>query len=122
MLLDYFKLALGNLKHRGLRSWLTMLGIFIGIAAVVALISLGSALEYAITGQFGDLGTDKLNLFNCDNDYAVNFEDINKVIHGLIDGHHRRDSIGDGWLVSAIKSPSMLSSSSPTGVSRLVVS
>jgi len=64
MIFDYFKLALKNLKHRGLRSWLTILGIFIGIAAVVALISLGAGLREAITGQFGSLSVDKLTIQN----------------------------------------------------------
>ena len=40
---DYVNLAFRNVRKRGLRSWLTMLGIFIGIAAVVALISLGNS-------------------------------------------------------------------------------
>lgn len=57
---DYFILALGNLRHRGLRSWLTILGIFIGIAAVVALISLGQGLENGIEKQFESLGKDKI--------------------------------------------------------------
>jgi len=61
---DYFFLALGNLKHRGLRSWLTILGVFIGIAAVVALISMGNGLETAITGQFGALSVDTLTIQN----------------------------------------------------------
>ena len=64
MLRDFFALALGNLKHRGLRSWLTMLGIFIGIAAVVSLISLGQGLQEAITGQFASLSTDTLLIQN----------------------------------------------------------
>ena len=64
MIKDYFLIALKNLKHRGLRSWLTILGIFIGIAAVVALISLGEGLQTAITGQFGTLSTDKLIIQN----------------------------------------------------------
>ena len=64
MVKDYFFLALGNLKHRGLRSWLTMLGIFIGIAAVVSLISLGQGLQEAITGQFNILDPDKLLIGN----------------------------------------------------------
>ncbi|MBI2632501.1 ABC transporter permease [Candidatus Pacearchaeota archaeon] len=64
MFKDYLSLALGNLKHRGLRSWLTMLGIFIGIAAVVSLISLGQGLETAITGQFSTLSTDRLIVQN----------------------------------------------------------
>jgi putative ABC transport system permease protein len=50
---DYFVLALGNLKHRGLRSWLTLLGILIGITAVVALVMLGDGLRAAVNGQFG---------------------------------------------------------------------
>lgn len=64
MLKDYFFLALSNLRHRGLRSWLTILGIFIGIAAVVSLISLGQGLETAITGQFSTLSTDRLVVQN----------------------------------------------------------
>jgi putative ABC transport system permease protein len=61
---DYFFLAFGNLKHRGLRSWLTILGVFIGIAAVVALMTMGEGLRTAITGQFSTLSTDKLTIQN----------------------------------------------------------
>jgi|SRR3989344_1023264 len=64
MIKDYFILAFGNLRHRGLRSWLTMLGIFIGIAAVVSLISLGSGLQETITGQFSSLSVDVLTIQN----------------------------------------------------------
>ncbi|HTY43617.1 MAG TPA: ABC transporter permease, partial [Patescibacteria group bacterium] len=53
---DHFFLAFSNLKRRGLRSWLTMIGIFIGIAAVVGLISLGQGLQGAINQQFEQLG------------------------------------------------------------------
>jgi len=61
---DFFSLAFQNLRKRGLRSWLTILGIFIGIAAVVALISLGAGLQAAITGQFGGLSVDTLTIQN----------------------------------------------------------
>ncbi len=60
MIKDFFLISLKNLKRRGLRSWLTMLGIFIGIAAVVALISLGQGLQGAINAQFEQLGKDKI--------------------------------------------------------------
>ncbi|MBI3035133.1 ABC transporter permease [Candidatus Woesearchaeota archaeon] len=43
-----------------MRSWLTMIGIFIGIAAVVALISLGQGFKQAINKEFEKIGTDKL--------------------------------------------------------------
>lgn len=62
MLGDYVKLSFNNIRKRGVRSWLTMLGIFIGIAAVISLISLGNGLRTAITGQFSELGADKLTV------------------------------------------------------------
>ncbi len=60
MLKDYFKFAWGTISHQKLRSWLTMIGIFIGIAAVVALISLGQGFKQAINKEFEKIGTDKL--------------------------------------------------------------
>jgi len=60
MIKDYFRLAYQGAKQRKLRSWLTMLGIFIGIAAVVALISLSQGLQIAIGEQFAQLGSDKI--------------------------------------------------------------
>lgn len=51
MLRDLFRLSLRNMRHRGLRSWLTVIGILIGTAAVVALISIGQGLQRSITGQ-----------------------------------------------------------------------
>jgi putative ABC transport system permease protein len=59
---DYINFSLDTLLHRKLRSWLTMIGIFIGIAALVALISLGEGLRGAILGQFGFLGPDVLSI------------------------------------------------------------
>jgi len=60
MLKDFFFLALGNLRKRGIRSWLTILGIFIGIAAVVSLISIGQGLQGYINNQFEEVGGDKI--------------------------------------------------------------
>ncbi len=60
MIKDYFKLAFRSAKQRKMRSWLTMLGIFIGIAAVVALVSLSQGLKTAIGEQFVSLGSDKI--------------------------------------------------------------
>jgi len=67
---DHLILALKNVKKRGIRSWLTMLGVFIGIAAVVSLISLGQGLEAAITGQFGALSIDTLLIQGADTGFA----------------------------------------------------
>ncbi len=62
MIKDYFSYAFKNLKHRKVRTWLTMIGIVIGIAAVVSIISLGQGLEDMVTGQFEDMGADKITI------------------------------------------------------------
>lgn len=60
MIKDYFKIAIENLRHKGMRTWLTLVGIFIGIASVVAIISVGQGLQGAIEEEFKNLGTDKI--------------------------------------------------------------
>ncbi|MBI4151073.1 ABC transporter permease [Candidatus Woesearchaeota archaeon] len=60
MMQFYARFALNTFARRRLRSWLTMLGIFIGIAAIVSLISLGQGLKTAIGTQFSALGTDRI--------------------------------------------------------------
>ncbi len=62
MIKDYFWLGIKNLRKRGIRSWLTLLGIIIGIAAVVSLISLGDGLKMAVNSQFGISETEVLTV------------------------------------------------------------
>ena len=57
-----FKIAIRNLTNRKVRSWLTLIGIFAGIAAIVALVSLGQGLQGAVTSQFDSLGVDTLTI------------------------------------------------------------
>ena len=70
MILQYASLAINNVRHRGIRSWLTILGVFIGIAAVVSLISLGQSLQQAITGQFSALSADRLVIQNAETGFG----------------------------------------------------
>jgi len=60
MIKDYFKLAISNLRKRKLRSWLTLVGIFISIATIFTLISLSYGLQGAVTEQIRSTGADKL--------------------------------------------------------------
>ncbi len=76
---DHFILAFKNLRRRGIRSWLTLIGIFIGIAAVVALITLGNGLRVAALSQFGVESTEiisiqagGLNAYGPPGSFAVN--------------------------------------------------
>src|SRR3989338_3750541 len=62
MLKDYAAFSLKSLRNRRSSDLLTMIGIFIGIAAVVSLIGLGEGLRLAIMSQFGFLGPDVLSV------------------------------------------------------------
>ena len=58
--LENLRIALRGLAVNKLRSILTMLGIIIGVGAVIALISVGQGFESYITEQFASLGTNLL--------------------------------------------------------------
>jgi putative ABC transport system permease protein len=60
--MNYFKLAYRNLKKKGIRSYLTLLGICIGILAVVSLITLGNGLKMAVSSQFGVSSTELISV------------------------------------------------------------
>jgi len=51
MVRDFLALAGSSILHRKIRSWLTVIGVFIGITAVVALISVGLGLERTINDE-----------------------------------------------------------------------
>jgi len=58
--MNYVKYALDNLKHRKLRSFLTILSIVIGIAAIFTLVSFGQGLSNFVDVISSEVGTDKL--------------------------------------------------------------
>lgn len=53
---DVLRLASSHVRNRGLRSGLTVLGVIIGVAAVVALISLGEGFRQGFEQQLSGLG------------------------------------------------------------------
>lgn len=57
LLKDAFKTATRSLIHRKMRSILTMLGIVIGIASVIILMSIGQSAQRLILGQVESIGS-----------------------------------------------------------------
>jgi putative ABC transport system permease protein len=55
---EYFKIAFRNLKTRQLRSWLTMIGVIIGVFLIVSLMSLSEGLKSAVMQQLRMMGKD----------------------------------------------------------------
>jgi putative ABC transport system permease protein len=59
-IIEVFKLALKAIMLNKSRSFLTMLGVIIGVGSVVLLTSIGSGLQAYVTDQFAALGTNIL--------------------------------------------------------------
>ncbi len=56
------KVAFGAIRANILRSFLTMLGIVIGVAAVITMVALGAGAQAAVEEQLEALGTDLLSI------------------------------------------------------------
>ena len=52
---EYIKIALMNIRSNKGRSFLTMLGIIIGISSVILIVSTGSGVKGGVSGQLNDL-------------------------------------------------------------------
>lgn len=62
MISDYLDMSYRSMSHRKRRSYLVIIGIVIGIAAIVSLVSLGGGLENAIKDQFSKIGADSIRV------------------------------------------------------------
>ena len=56
--------ALESLNGNKLRSGLTVLGIVIGVAAVIAMLAVGNGAQASITGSISSIGTNLLFVFS----------------------------------------------------------
>src|SRR5262245_26496806 len=57
------RLALRAIARNRMRSGLTMLGVIIGVGAVIAMVALGNGAKQKIADQMASLGTNVLMLF-----------------------------------------------------------
>jgi putative ABC transport system permease protein len=61
---DNLRIAVGGIIANKLRSALTVLGVLIGVAAVVILVAVGTGSSKAVADQISALGTNTLTVFN----------------------------------------------------------
>ena len=61
-ILETFVLALQNIWASKVRTFLTMLGIIIGVTAVIVIVGLGNGMQKYMTDSFASLGTNNLNV------------------------------------------------------------
>ena len=60
MFLETVKLALRAISRNLLRSFLTVLGVVIGVAAVIAMVTIGNGTTAQVTADISKLGTNML--------------------------------------------------------------
>ncbi len=56
------KIAVNIILHSKLRSWLTIIGIVIGVSAIIAIVSIGSGFQVDVQKQLGGLGADTITI------------------------------------------------------------
>ncbi len=57
---ETLKLALRAIRRNLLRSFLTVLGVVIGVAAVIAMVTIGNGTTAQVTSEISKLGTNLL--------------------------------------------------------------
>ena len=79
------RVAISGLGANKLRTALTILGITIGVAAVIVLVSLGQAFETFVRGQFLGLGTNLLLVFGAEDDRGETIRLTLNEVDALLD-------------------------------------
>ncbi len=62
MILETLRISFRSLGTNKLRTFLSMLGIIIGVGAVIAIVSIGSGAQYQVTSQISSLGSNIINI------------------------------------------------------------
>jgi putative ABC transport system permease protein len=62
-MLEYVEYSLTNMTQRKARTLLTLLGIVIGVAVIVAMVSIGDGMQASIQKQLDKMGGDKISIF-----------------------------------------------------------
>ena len=90
---DNFRIALGGIAANKLRSALTVLGVLIGVAAVVILVAVGTGSSKAVADQINRLGTNTLTVSSTGR-FGGALDDGHAVSHVIADDRGRQADRG----------------------------
>ena len=80
MIIETFRQAIQNVWSNKLRTFLTMLGIIIGVMAVIVIVGLGNGMTKSMRDSFSALGTNTLSVQVCGNgSRTVSVEEMYKL-------------------------------------------
>lgn len=79
-MIEIIKTALKNIWSNKLRSALTMLGLIIGIASVIALVGIGNGASSQVKSQVKSLGTDVLTVSIKSTDASLEYSKMDEIL------------------------------------------
>lgn len=83
---EYIKIALMNIKSNKGRSFLTMLGIIIGISSVIMIISIGNGVKSGINSELNSMAGGQIYIYaNGSNDDGIDIEFTDEDIDAIME-------------------------------------
>lgn len=77
---NIFEDAFKNIKSNKLRSFLTILGLVVGISSVILLVGIGSGASSNVTNQVSSLGTNTITIKINDSNYGFKYNELNEFL------------------------------------------
>ncbi|MDD3839319.1 MAG: ABC transporter permease [Clostridia bacterium] len=80
MIVQSFKMAIKSIASNKMRSFLTILGVIIGVIAVVVLVAIGQGTTSQVTSSIEDMGTNLLTAnIRTEGNNPITMDDLNEV-------------------------------------------
>ena len=83
---ESFSLAIKNILSSKMRSFLTMLGIIIGVSAVIAIAGMGTGMKTFVKDTFSNIGTNMLQVYIFDDGTGTKSVSIDQI-YDIVEKH-----------------------------------
>lgn len=95
---EYIKIALMNIRSNKGRSFLTMLGIIIGISSVIMIISIGNGVKGGINSELNAMAGGQLYIYSYgDNDEGISLEFTDEDIDAILEKVPHVKAVTPSW-------------------------
>lgn len=95
---EYIKIALMNIRSNKGRSFLTMLGIIIGISSVIMIISIGNGVKGGINSELNAMAGGQIYIYSYgNNDEGISVEFTNDDIAAIMDKVPNVKAVTPSW-------------------------
>lgn len=80
MIVQHVRMAINSLRHNKVRTFLTLLGIIIGVTSVTTIIGLGEGVKRQVNQQISDLGSDLITIVPGRDQGSTDFNSLNDLL------------------------------------------